>query len=148
MFITGLRLPEDIERGSAGGPLFNTTVKQFGSGFEKRNINWSQATGEWDASFGILKKFDSGDTDLSGILATFHIAQGRGHSFRFKDWSDFEIGQENGTATAPQQIGLGDGANKVFPVFKRYDNFVLFGDFLGSIQHVFIKGFIQFFRFV
>ncbi len=120
MFLTGLRLSEDYEREAVGGPLFNTSVQAFAGGKEKRNINWSAARGEWDIGYGVIKKFDSGEVSLSEINATFRVAQGRAHSFRFKDWTDFEIGLENGVVTTEQTIGTGDGAKTVFQVFKRY----------------------------
>lgn len=108
-----VRLPEDVEKGAQGGPEFKTTVIELSSGFEKRNIDWSRARGEWDISFGLDKK-----SNLEAVLAFFYARQGRAHSFRFKDWTDFEIG-----LTAPdtvQAIGIGDGAEDRFQVVRRY----------------------------
>lgn len=103
------RLPEDVERGAQGGPKFKTTVLELDSGFEQRNIDWSEARGEWDVGYGIESKADYVD-----VVAFFRARYGRAHGFRFKDWTDFEM--------ARQTIGTGDGVKTVFQVFKRYSS--------------------------
>ena len=107
MAFHNVRLNEDIEKGSKGGPRFKTTVIGFGSGFEQRNQEWQFARGEWDASYGIQNK-----NDYSLILDFFMARRGRTHTFRFKDWTDFE-------ATVVQ-LGIGDGANADFQLIKTY----------------------------
>lgn len=123
--LVGVRLPEEIERGALGGPRFNTTVLSLDSGFEKRNQNWIDTRGEWDLGYGLLRKFQddplSVELDLDMLINLFYVAGGKAHSFRFKDFSDFEIGMENGVDLAsPQLIGLGDDVTTQFQVFKRY----------------------------
>lgn len=102
-----VRLSDDVERGAEGGPQFNTTIVELMSGFERRNINWSQTRGEWDVGYGI-----DGRTLFESVLQFFYAREGRAHGFRFKDWSDFELDR--------QSIGLTDGANPTFQIFKRY----------------------------
>lgn len=102
-----VRLPDDVERGAEGGPLFNTTVLELASGHEKRNINWSRARGFWNIGFGIRNKID-----FSTVIAFFYAREGRAHSFRFKDWADFEMSR--------QVIGVTDASTLTFPLFKRY----------------------------
>lgn len=123
-FLTGVQLPTDIERGAIGGPRFNTTVLELDSGFEKRNINWSQTRGEWDVGYGLLLKFvedpSSVKLDVDTLLHFFYSVNGKAFSWRFKDWSDFEIGMENGVDIDRQFIGLGDDVTTQFQVFKRY----------------------------
>ena len=122
-FLTGVRLPPDIERGVTGGPRFNTTVIELDSGYEQRNVNWSQVRGEWDAGYGLMYKFnESGLTtaDLNTVMSIFYVCQGRANSFRFKDWSDFEIGYEDGTPVDPQFLAFGDDVTLAFSAFKRY----------------------------
>jgi len=48
--------------------------------------------------------------------------QGKASSWRFKDWSDYEIGYENGSLTgiSAQFLGLGDDTKTDFQIFKRY----------------------------
>ena len=124
-FLTGVRLSDDVEKGAVGGPRFNTTVLQLDSGFEKRNVDWSQTRGEWDVGYGLLRKFNNGDpaftTFLEDLQAFFYIVNGRAFSFRFKDWSDFEIALRGGVDDGTEQtIGTGDGSTPTFQVFKRY----------------------------
>lgn len=124
-YLTGVRLPVDIERGVTGGPRFSTAVMELDSGHEQRNVNWADSKGHWDASYGLMSKFRAGlltETDLNRVLNFFYIVRGRAFSFRFKDFSDYEIGIEAGSTTGvdPQFLAFGDGATTAFQVFKRY----------------------------
>ncbi len=125
-YLIGVRLNENVERGALGGARFNTSVLQMDSGFEKRNINWSVPISEFDLGFGLLLKFqvDPSDIqlDVDELINFFYIVNGKGHSFRMKDWSDFEIGYENGSTVgiSPQFLGLGDDVKTDFQIFKRY----------------------------
>jgi uncharacterized protein (TIGR02217 family) len=119
-FLSGIRLPPDVERGVVGGPRFSTTVLELDSGHEQRNINWSDSKGRWDAAYGLLRKFEEEvltETDLGKVLNFFYVVRGRAFSFRFKDWSDYEIGPSH---EDPQFLALGDGALTTVQVFKRY----------------------------
>jgi uncharacterized protein (TIGR02217 family) len=111
MSFHNVRLPEDVEKGAEGGPGFNTTVLKLSSGFERRNINWERELGEWDIAYGIETK-----ADLEDVVAFFYVRRGKAYGFRFKDWSDFEIG----AAGSPHTIGTGTGAQSVFQVYKTY----------------------------
>lgn len=108
-----VRLPEDIERGSSGGPRFNTTVMTLASGHEKRNVNWSRSRGRWDVGYGIQYI-----GDLETVIEFFYARQGRGYGFRFKDWSDYKIGEvgtpHNFTTTS---AGIGAGPYQVYKVY-------------------------------
>ena len=123
-FLPLVRLPEDIERGALGGPRFNTTVLELDSGFEKRNQNWQDTRGEYDVGYGLLLKYQEDptniQTDVSDLISFFYTVRGRAFSFRFKDWSDSEVGRENGTDISAQFIALGDDTTTVFQLFKRY----------------------------
>ncbi|TNE36267.1 MAG: TIGR02217 family protein [Alphaproteobacteria bacterium] len=102
-----IRFPTRISYGASGGPRFSTTVQILNSGFEQRNINWAEARREY--SFDISP---SRGEDWAAVLAFFHARYGRAYGFRLKDFSDFEMAQ--------QQIGTGDGATTEFQIFKRY----------------------------
>lgn len=106
-FIETPRFPDNISYGSSGGPGFKTHIFDGHTGIEQRNMIWSIAKGRWDVSHGIR---DKSDMDL--LREFFYMARGRGHGFRFKDHSDYEI--INGL------IGVGDGSNRVFPIVKIY----------------------------
>jgi uncharacterized protein (TIGR02217 family) len=109
------QLPTDVERGALGGPRFKTTVLEMVSGEEKRNIDWSKTRGQWDVGYGIQKS-----SDLQDVIDFFYARQGRAHSFRFKDWADFTIG--DAVTPTPQSIGTGDNIEVDFQIFKRYSS--------------------------
>lgn len=102
-----VQFPADIAVGAVGGPGYHTSVVTLASGREKRNVDWSDARCVWDVAHG-LKTQDQ----LDRLLAFFRARQGKAHGFRFKDWSDF--------AMARQNIALGDGVTKSFPLQKTY----------------------------
>lgn len=102
------RLPENIEQGAQGGPMFNTWITEVDSGYEKRNINWSQARAKYSISYGI-----QGQADFDAVRAFFYARRGRAVGFRFKDWTDFQFDQVIATGTAAD-------TRTQFQVFKRY----------------------------
>jgi uncharacterized protein (TIGR02217 family) len=71
-----------------------------GTGYEKRNVNWSEARG--------LKK----QAQIDELSAFFSGAKGKAYGFRFKDWTD--------SRAAGQLLGTGDGALTQFQLVKRY----------------------------
>lgn len=106
-----VRLPEDIERGAMGGPGFKTTVLPLSGGHEKRNIDWQTTRAKYDVGYGIESK-----EDYSDVLEFFYCRQGRAHSFRFKDWSDYQLG----TSGNPVTIHTGDGSTTTYQIRKPY----------------------------
>lgn len=128
MFLAGLRMPTDIERGAIGGPRFNTTVLSLESGYEKRNVNWQDSRGQWDVGYGLLKKFrevgeSATELDVAYLISMFRTCRGRAHSFRFKDWSDYEVGYRYDQPADPQY--LADSGAETIQAFKRYQLDVL-----------------------
>lgn len=111
------RLPVDIERGAQGGPGFRTTIQALSSGQEKRNIQWSRARGRWNIAYGVQTL-----EDLSDVVEFFYAREGRGHSFRFKDWVDYRIPFPRPTADTRQSIGATDTSTADFQIFKRYSS--------------------------
>lgn len=107
------RLPEDVEKGALGGPQFSTNILELSAGNEKRNKVWSRTRGVWDVGYGVDTK-----EELEDVIAFFYARQGRLNGFRFKDWSDYRVG-DNPSST-PQEIGAGDGSTVAFQVVKRY----------------------------
>ncbi len=102
-----VQLPEDVEKGSAGGPQFNTVIIDLATGFEQRNIQWAKARANYDVGYGIQTK-----ALFTAVLDFFYARFGRAHSFRFKDWGDFVMPR--------QLIGLTDTVQATFQIFKRY----------------------------
>ena len=105
-----VQFPPKISYGSKGGSGFNTTVLTLTSGAEKRNINWQRTRGKYDVSHGIKSR-----ADMQELIEFFHARFGRGHSFRYKDWGDYELW---GTET----IGTGDGIETDYQIIKTYSS--------------------------
>ena len=102
-----VRLDENIERGSSGGPGFNTSVVQLANGHEKRNQEWDQARARWDVGYGIQNA-----AGYQSIVEFFSARRGRLQGFLFKDWSDFQV--VNGF------LATGDGSTTQLQLYKRY----------------------------
>jgi uncharacterized protein (TIGR02217 family) len=123
MAFAEIRLSDDVERGAVGGPGFKTRILTLDSGHERRNIDWEKVRGSWDISYGLMKMDDDVlDTTVHDIRDFFYAREGAAHGFRFKDWSDFEIGDPANPTTDNQQIGLGDDSTVLFQIFKRYSS--------------------------
>jgi uncharacterized protein (TIGR02217 family) len=108
-----VRLPEEIEQGSTGGPAFLTTVVSFSLGNEQRNANWPAQRCVYDISYGIQSK-----DDYVEVVHFFYARQGRARGFRFKDWSDYQSNLEF--------LGTGDGAEQDFQLVKNYTSLVTY----------------------
>lgn len=106
-FIESPRFPDGISYGSSGGPGFKTHIFDGHTGIEQRSQIWSIARGRWDVSHGIKDK-----EDMDVLRAFFYNVRGRAIGFRFKDWGDYEMIDE--------QIGVGDGTTRVFDFIKTY----------------------------
>lgn len=104
-----VRLPDDIERGAVGGPAFKTSRSDLASGQSTTVRHWLQPLGGWNIGYGIQSL-----TDLENVRAFFYARMGAGFGFRFKDWADFTISQ--------QEIGTGDAAQTAFQMFRRYSD--------------------------
>ncbi|MBX6321727.1 MAG: DUF2460 domain-containing protein [Rhodospirillaceae bacterium] len=113
-----VQFPPDISYGAVGGPAYSTTIVATVSGREQRNVNWAQARGRWNVAHGLKKR-----EQVAALIAFFRARQGRAYGFRFKDWTDYQLGSAN----APQPIGLGDAANRLFQLYKRYSS--------GGVDH-------------
>ena len=102
-----IQFPTDISYGSTGGPEFNTEVIILGSGYEKRNINWTYPRERWQIAYGVKTA-----EQLQTLRDFFYARQGRAIGFRFKNHDDY-------TATN-QEIGQGDGSTTQFQLIKTY----------------------------
>lgn len=110
--VDAVRLPENVERGAIGGPVFNTALVGLDSGFEQSQVNWAQPRHFWDVGYGVQSK-----EDFYEVLEFFMARRGRARGFLFKDWSDFEL--------TNQIIGTGDGVEDQFQIVKTYADTVL-----------------------
>lgn len=115
-FLETPRFPVDLSYGSSGGPTYSTTIAETFAGTEKRNINWVYPRHKYDASFATRT-----DATLYQLLSFFHVCQGRGHGFRFKDWNDYKSVSPKSTVTNVDQIiGIGTGVLTTFQLTKTY----------------------------
>jgi uncharacterized protein (TIGR02217 family) len=102
-----VRFPADISYGSSGGPEYSTDVVVLASGHEQRNINWSNPRARFNVAHGVKTA-----SQLAELIAFFRARQGRAHTFRFKDWSDFQA--------VNQTLGTGTGSQTTFQMIKSY----------------------------
>lgn len=99
--------PIGIAYGARGGPMFNTTVLELASGFERRNINWAKVKARYNVMHGVKTP-----EQMDDLLNFFYARRGRAYSFPFYDHKDHTI--------TNQIIGEGDGAKSEFQIIKTY----------------------------
>jgi len=118
MSFTENRFPETISQGSSGGPSFSTDVIVTKSGFEVRNINWSEELNKYQALHENMTA-----SEFEAVLLFHKSMRGRAYGFRFKDWGDYKSCSilEDPTPT-DQTIGAGDGSTATFQLVKVDDN--------------------------
>jgi uncharacterized protein (TIGR02217 family) len=104
-----VRLPTCISLEAQGGPRFYTTIMTLSSGYEKRNINWSQVRAEYDIGYAIKTP-----EVMAELRAFFYARRGRAYGFRFKDHGDYLLER--------QKIGDTDGSTSEFQIYKRYSS--------------------------
>lgn len=109
-----VQFPVGISYGAAGGPLYDTEVVTFVSGFEQRNINWSVARLKYDVSHNIKNQ-----TALDQLIIFFRAMRGKAHGFRFKDWADYQVTLANGVLDS----GVGSG----LPTYQMGKNYTQSG---------------------
>lgn len=109
MSFLDVRFPTTISYGAAGGPEWRTDVVILDSGHEQRNQVWSAARCRWDVAQACKT-----DAMRSELIAFFRVVRGRAYSFRFKDFTDFEVASGEGVVGA-----IGDGT---YQLRKRYQN--------------------------
>jgi len=103
------RFPDCISFGSSGGPGFMTNVVEFDSGVVAVSPEWTAVRASYSVTFETATP-----DEISLVEDFFYIAKGRAIGFRFKDWNDYQIVDQN--------VGLGDGITNAFQVFKRYQS--------------------------
>lgn len=112
MIIDNVRLPVDIERDAQGGPLFNTAILTSDGGNETSLVNWVYPKMVWNIGYGIQSK-----ADLKAVINMFYARRGRARGFLFKDWSDYEIANE--------EILIAAGGETTAQVFHIYSDDIL-----------------------
>ncbi len=114
MAIQAYRLPAGIEKGSQFSPTFQNVIQEAIMGNEQRFSQWAKCRGTGDISYGLLNSTNA-TGDFRAILAIYRAHYGSLLPFRFKDWSDYSVTDENfGTgdgvcALRPRYYSAGDG---------------------------------------
>lgn len=115
-----VRFPTNIDYGASGGPGFNTSVIDQGSGAISAIQRWSGAgRHQFNARYSI-KSF----ADLYTVK-TFYIARGGpANSFRYKDWLDYTSASDGRSTPDDEdvEIGAGDGSTVDFQLIKVYSS--------------------------
>ncbi len=102
-----IQFPLEIAYGTSGGPEYSTDVVELASGYEQRNVNWSEARARYNVAHAIKNQ-----AQLDVVVSFFRARKGRAHGFRFRDNADY-------TATS-QAIATGNGTATQFQLIKRY----------------------------
>lgn len=96
-----IQFPSDISYGAVGGPVYSTDIVTTFSGHKQRNSNWQNARAKYNVATGVKT-----ESQWQALIAFFRARRGKAVGFRFKDWGDYEA--------INQQIGVGNGSNKIF----------------------------------
>ena len=108
--------PIEIGAEASVAPNFSTNIVTSASGFEARNVNWSQARLRFDAGPGVR-----GDAELETLLAFYRARRGPAVAFRFRDpYDNSSHGMTGEPTAADQAIGTGDGTRSRFALVKNY----------------------------
>lgn len=122
-----VNFPDSISYGSQGGPSFRTAITSFPSGAEQRVGLWEGGRNVYNAAYGIKRV-----SDIAKVQEFFRARRGAVYGFRFKDFLDFHSdptnptyvtasgGEGHGPGVKDQEIGVGDGVQKVFQLKKVY----------------------------
>lgn len=102
------RLLDCVAYGTSGGPTFKTRKIPLRSGIVRRNPLRSRPLYAFNVLYRNLQP-----TDHAEVIAAFNACYGGVHSFRLKDWSDFE-------ATNELLDTLGTGAAQSLQLTKTY----------------------------
>lgn len=107
--------PRCVSFKAIGGPSFNTTVNQGFGGAEQRNRNWSLTRAMYQVSLVTPPKAQFAGTpqEFIDLIRSFYlVVGGKADAFRFYDHIDHGV--------KGQQLGVGDGTNKVFQLVRDY----------------------------
>ena len=121
-----IRFPDDITKGTQGGPGIPASVGTPDSGHDVVTVRHSASRRRYNPGKNGLKH-----TDIGEVLRFYLARGGLEHGFRYKDWQDYNStaygrvwGNANDTGAAPtptdQVIGTGDGTTVAFQLVKRY----------------------------
>jgi len=111
-----VRFPLDVSLHGRGGPERRTEIVTLGSNRESRNARWAHSRRRYEAGYGVKNL-----AQLARVLDFFEERRGRLYGFRWRDRLDHASCPPGMTPTPiDQNIGVGDGAQRVFHLMKTY----------------------------
>lgn len=100
-------LDEAVAYGFEGGPEYFTSEVDLENGVQVRDSKWKYPRHKYSG------QFDNMDDDAKEeIINVFHAVRGKRHSFKFKDWNDYESDAE------PLNVNV--GSSDVVQLYKTY----------------------------
>lgn len=121
-----VQFPTNVDRGSAFGTGFNTSILELDSGAEEILARWSGAgKHRFNAAYTIKKP-----ADYYAVKAFYIARGGPANGFRYKDWVDYATTSTGsvhraGDASitdADTLIGAGTGAQTEYQLLKTYSS--------------------------
>lgn len=101
------RLSDRVSNGFQGGPEYLTTEVPNAGGYGAFISEWVEAHWTFIADYDVMDPLSQNE-----IRNCFMAMRGKRHSFRFKDWTDFQA--------TNQALGTGDGTNTPRQLKKYY----------------------------
>jgi len=102
-------LPTQVEQNAVRRDEEDIEIVTTDGGFEVRNARSSQGLREYDISFPAAVY---GDAVHEAVIALYKVARGKLHSFRFRDFTDYQLDGE--------VIGTGDASTTAFQVVQSW----------------------------
>lgn len=106
MFLDVL-MPTDVSYGFSGGPDYRTERVELPSGIVRRNVTRDQPIYRYSAPYSAMS-----ESQYTVLRDLFHQTRGGAHSFRFRDWADYQASAD--------VIATGDGSTAIYQTVKIY----------------------------
>lgn len=109
-------MPHLIAFGAVGGAEFSTGVIEFFNGEEVRIQNRENSLASWDVAHGVRKP-----AEMDALVRFFRERRGKANGFRFKDFTDYKLTDEQVCQNSVDLTFVGDASTTVFFVGQTYD---------------------------
>lgn len=83
-------LDEAVAYGFEGGPEYSTDEVILDNGIRHANSAWAYPRHRYNAQYDNME-----DEDRARVIEIFHAVRGKRHSFKFKDWNDYQAVNES-----------------------------------------------------
>lgn len=103
-------LDEAVAYGFEGGPEYYTNETMLENGVRYPDSSWVYPRHKYRAQFDNLP-----DENRDQLLQVFHAVRGKFHTFKFKDWNDYQA-EEESLAITPAMVGT----RAVAQLYKTY----------------------------